>query len=202
MKPTAKNRAGAKKLLPETIFGAAEGLFYRFGVRKTTVGDICREAGISRMTFYKHFRDKTHVAEVLLNRIVDEMIGSFRRIMDQDIPYSERVRQFIEMKLNRAEGVGSSFVQEIYGSPYPVLHALLRRRMDENLKIALAEYRKAQRQGHIRPDVKPEFLVAYLNVMADMVVDERLTCLYPSPKELGAELMNLFFYGILKDRKR
>ncbi len=192
----------ARRALPENILASAEALFYKFGVRKTTVGDICREAGVSRMTFYKHYRDKVHVAEAVINKLIDEMIGSYRRIMGQKIPYGERVRQFIELKLAKADNMSASFIRDIYASPYPELHALLRRRMKENSETALEEYRKAQKEGHIRPDVKPEFIVAFLNIMADMVMDERLTSLYATPKELGAELMNLFFYGILKHRKR
>jgi AcrR family transcriptional regulator len=202
MKKIVRSRKSGKNPQAGKILATAESLFYKFGVRKTTVGDICQAAGISRMTFYKHFRDKVHVAEAVINKLIDEMIGNFRRIMDQGLPYSERVRQFIELKLSKVEGVSASFVQELYGSPYPELHALLRRRLDENLKIALDEYRRAQRLRHIRADVKPEFLVAFLNIMADLVVDERLTRLYSTPKELGAELMNLFFYGILKEERK
>lgn len=202
MKKQSKEAVKARNLQAEKALVAAETLFFKVGVRKTTVGDICQKAGVSRMTFYKHYRHKAHIAEVVINKLIDEMIGNFRRIMDQDIPYSERVRQFIELKLNKAEGISAPFVEEIYGSPYPELHALLLRRLDENLRIALDEYRKAQRQGHIRPDVKPEFLVAFLNIMADLVVDERLTRLFSTPKELGAELMNLFFYGILTEGRK
>lgn len=194
-----KSAQGAKNPRAEKILTAAESLFFKVGVRKTTVGDICQAAGISRMTFYKHFRDKTHVAEAAVNKIVDEMTAQFRSIMNQDIPYRDRIRQFIEMKLTRAEGIGESFVRELYGSPCPELQALVRRRMDENQKLALDEYRKAQRRGHLRPDIKPEFLVAVLNIMTDLMVDERLTRLYSTPTELAAELMNLFFFGILKN---
>ncbi|MBN2198218.1 MAG: TetR/AcrR family transcriptional regulator [Candidatus Aminicenantes bacterium] len=193
-------RNSGRRTRPDEILFSAERLFYRFGVRKTTVGDICRTAGISRMTFYKHYRDKVHIAEAVVNKLIDELTASYRRIMAQKIPYGERVRRFIELKLAKADDMSASFIKEIYASPYPALHALLRRRMEENLKIALDEYRSAQRAGHIRPDIKPEFIVAFLNIMADMVADERLTRLYATPKELGAELMNLFFYGILKDK--
>jgi hypothetical protein len=34
------------------------------------------------------------------------------------------------------------------------------------------------------------------------VADERFTHLYNTPKELAAELMNLFFYGILKEGRK
>ncbi|OGD24575.1 MAG: hypothetical protein A2Y56_13265 [Candidatus Aminicenantes bacterium RBG_13_63_10] len=202
MKKLRDSRNVGRRALPEKILASAEALFYKYGIRKTTVGDICREAGVSRMTFYKHYRDKVHAAENVVNKLVDEMIGNYLRIMNQNIPYEERIRQLIEMKLHKADGMSTPFIREIYASPYPALHALLRRRMDENLAIALAEFRKAKRRGHIRADVKPEFLIAFLNIMADMVTDERLARLFATPKELGAELMNLFFYGILKDGGR
>lgn len=180
------------------ILAAAETLFFKFGIRKTTVGDICRAAGISRVTFYHYFRDKEHAAEAVVNKLIDDMTAAFRRIMSQDVPYRRRIAEFIESKLNRAHGMSQAFVQELFQSPYPKLHELFRRRVQENRQLALDEFRQAQRQGHIRPDVKPEFLLAFLEIIADLSVDERLTSLYPTPKELGSELLNLFFFGILQ----
>jgi AcrR family transcriptional regulator len=194
-----KSAKTAKQMKAGRILAAAETLFFKFGIRKTTIGDICRAAAISRMTFYKYYRDKPHIAEVVVNKLIDDMISAFRRSMDRDIPYSQKITEFLELKLRKADGMSSAFVQELFLSPYPRLHALVRRRMDENLQVALDEFRKAQRQGHIRPGIKPEFLLVFLDIMADLAVDERLTRLFPSPKELGAELMNLFFYGIIQD---
>jgi AcrR family transcriptional regulator len=188
-----------RQAIDRRILAAAEALFFKFGIRKTTIGDICRAAAVSRMTFYKHFRDKPHVAEVVVNKLIDDMITAFRRSMDRDIPYSRKIAEFIEMKLKKADGMSSAFIQELFLSPYPELQALVRRRMDENLKVALDEFRHAQRQGHIRPGIKPEFLMAFMDIMADLAVDERLTRLYSNPRELGAEMLNLFFYGILQD---
>jgi AcrR family transcriptional regulator len=182
----------------ERILAAAETVFFKFGIRKTTVGDICRAAGISRVTFYHYFCDKELAAEAVVNKLIDDMTAAFRRIMSQDVPYSQRIAEFIESKLNRAHGMSQSFVQELFQSPYPKLHELFRRRLQENRQLALDEFRKAQRQGHIRPDVKPEFLLAFLEIIADLSIDERLTSLYPAPKELGSELLNLFFFGILQ----
>jgi hypothetical protein len=101
--------------------------------------------------------------------------------------------------LRKADRMSNAFVQELFLSPYPKLKALVRRRMDENLQVALDEFRNAQRQGHIRPGIKPEFLLVFMDIMADLAVDERLTRLFPEPKELGAALLNLFFHGIIQD---
>ena len=198
----AKKSASSEKAKPEPasrILAAAETLFFRFGIRKTTIGDICQAAGISRMTFYHYFRDKSHVAEAVVNRLIDDMTATFLRIMGQDVPYSQKISEFIEIKLNKADGMSKAFVQELFQSPYPRLHELFSRRKQENMQVALDEFRRAQRQGHIRPGVKPEFLLAFLDILADLTVDERLTRLYPSPKELGSELLNLFFFGIIQE---
>ncbi|MBN2345374.1 MAG: hypothetical protein JXO51_03215, partial [Candidatus Aminicenantes bacterium] len=133
------------------------------------------------------------------NRLIDDMTATFLRIMGQDIPYSRRIAEFIEIKLNKADGMSKAFVQELFQSPYPRLHELFRRRKQENMQVALDEFRRAQQQGHLRPGVKPEFLLAFLDIVSDLTVDERLTRLFPSPKELGSELLNLFFYGIIQE---
>ncbi len=40
------------------LFAAALPIFNRFGYRKTTIEEICREAGLSKRTFYEEFDDK------------------------------------------------------------------------------------------------------------------------------------------------
>jgi AcrR family transcriptional regulator len=191
----------AKREPTDRILAAAETLFFKLGIRKTTIGDICRTASISRMTFYHYFPDKSHVAEAVVNRLIDDMIGTFKRIMDQDVPYSRKIAEFIDIKLNKADGMSKAFVQDLFMSPYPRIHELFRRRSEENLQIALNEFRQAQRQGHIRPGVNPEFLMVFLDILTELAVDERLVRLYSSPRELGSELMNLFFYGIIQEGK-
>ena len=42
----------------EQIMVAAEAVFTRFGVVKTTMDDIGRQAGVSRPTVYRYFGDR------------------------------------------------------------------------------------------------------------------------------------------------
>jgi len=51
------------------ILHAAEIAFERFGVTKTTIDDIAREAGVSRPTIYRYFRDRdTLIAAMIESR--------------------------------------------------------------------------------------------------------------------------------------
>ena len=53
----------------EQLIRTGKELFWKFGFRRVTVEEICSEAGISKMTFYKYFSNKLD----LVKRIMDEI---------------------------------------------------------------------------------------------------------------------------------
>ncbi|MEM9343882.1 MAG: helix-turn-helix domain-containing protein [Pseudomonadota bacterium] len=59
----------------ENILEAALRAFTRFGVTRTSMADIAREAGISRQTLYKSFRSKDDVLRTHL-RLYTEAVAS------------------------------------------------------------------------------------------------------------------------------
>jgi AcrR family transcriptional regulator len=61
------------------ILDAAGRVFGRYGIQKTTVSDIVREAGVSRATLYKHFESKEDVFREVLNREIAEILEADRR---------------------------------------------------------------------------------------------------------------------------
>lgn len=71
----------------QKIVAAADALFAQRSYIGTSIEDIAREAGISRVTFYKHFKSKLDVAVGILDRYASKMIddyGSLGRIADPD----------------------------------------------------------------------------------------------------------------------
>ncbi len=60
------------------FFEAAKPIFLRFGFRKTTVEDICREAGASKRTFYELFRDKGDLLMQLCLSIAEGMAVTWK----------------------------------------------------------------------------------------------------------------------------
>lgn len=76
-----------KKESRDKIVAAANALFARCSYISTSIEDIAREAGISRVTFYKHFKNKLEVAIGILDRYASHMIddyGSLGRYRDPD----------------------------------------------------------------------------------------------------------------------
>ena len=56
------------------ILSGAAKCIARYGTRKTTMADICREGGVARGTLYNHFRTKPDVYAALLHDEVEDLL--------------------------------------------------------------------------------------------------------------------------------
>lgn len=77
------------------ILDAAGRVFGRYGISKTTVTDIVREAGVSRATLYKHFETKEDVFRAVLSREVNEILAADRRAVADAVTTHEKLRAAI-----------------------------------------------------------------------------------------------------------
>jgi len=176
---------------------AAHGLFWRYGIKRVSVEEICRTAGISKMTFYAHFKNKVELALYVLSKVMQTGIKAYRDIMDCDAPFAEKAEDFIQLKIEANPEVSREIVEELVHSPIPEIAEYIQGQTQQNIRLLLDDLDQAQQKGEIRQDIKPEFLLFFIQHMIELATDERLTGLYSSPQELTRELLNLFFYGIL-----
>ena len=181
----------------QQLVTTSKELFKRYGTRRVSVEEICRTAHVSKMTFYKHFSNKVDLVKYLICQMISENMAQYRSIMDEDIPFSEKVEKTIEMKLEQSKDVGQEYFHDLTQNPDPEIANLLARKRQEAFHQVLSDYLKAQNQGDIRQDMKPEFILYFLNHIVEMVADDRLVKLYDSPEKLIMELTKFFFYGIL-----
>ena len=192
---TTDNSNHNKKI--QQLVTTAQKLFMRHGIRRVTVEEICSEANISKMTFYKYFKNKIELTKYLLNQINSEQITAYRNIMKQEIPYPDKVKDMIQLKHERTKMVSQEFIHDLYKNPVPEIAELLEKFRKESLNEVLNDLKDAKDQGDIRENLKPELILYFLNHMGEMVKDGNLLNIYQSPNELIMELINFFFYGIL-----
>ncbi|MBB3603743.1 AcrR family transcriptional regulator [Mycolicibacterium sp. BK556] len=66
------------------IIMAAFACFRTHGLKKTTVVDICRQADISRSTFYEYFRDKETIVEACAESASQNFYRMLAKAIDRD----------------------------------------------------------------------------------------------------------------------
>lgn len=180
-----------------SLVNAAERLFWKFGIKRITVDEICHEANISKMTFYKYFDNKIELAKHMLQIKMKQSMDKYREIMDSDIPFSEKIELSVQLKMEQTENISQEFLTDLYRNPYPELLELFDSLRKELLLEILKDFSRAQESGELRKDLKPEFIIYFMNHMFDMAKEKELISLYPDAQQLIMELTNFFFYGIM-----
>jgi len=183
------------------ILHKSRELFWKYGFRRVTIDEICREAKTSKMTFYKFFPNKLELARTVFDHEVDKGLQKFREILKEDSSPSEKMEKMLKMKLEGTNDISNEFLNDFYSSPDLGLST----HIEEKTRIIWAEilelFKDGQREGWIRKDMKVEFLFNFLQRSTSVITDKELLKLYSSPQELIMELANLFVYGISPIKK-
>jgi AcrR family transcriptional regulator len=181
----------------ELILKTGKELFWKFGFKRVTVEELCREAGISKMTYYKFFPNKIELVKTLMNKVLEEALEKYRKISASDIPYPEKVIQMIHLKQEQVNTMSSEFFRDYVQSDDPDLINFLNQLTQENLQMFTNDFKKAQEDGDIRAGLKVEFIMYMMNHLVEMAQDDTLLDMYDEPQDLVMEIINFLFYGIL-----
>ncbi len=179
------------------ILATGKTLFWKHGFRRVTVEEICTEANVGKMTFYKHFANKMELVKAIMEKLTDETLQRYEEIMNSNIPFTEKVELQLRMKMEDTAELSSEFLDDLLIHGDPELMQYMSDLSKRILTIVHNDYIDAQKRGEIRKDVKPEFIIYFLNHMYDMLKDEQLINMYKDPNELAMELTRFFFYGIV-----
>ncbi|WP_336518527.1 TetR/AcrR family transcriptional regulator [Pollutibacter soli] len=178
------------------IVEAASVLFWKFGLRKVSVEDICKKADISRMTFYRYYTNKTELAKHVFDTSVNAANEKFRIILSASSTAEEFLKNMIDLKSEGTRGISEEFIQDFYGNPGPELRAYVNQRTQEEWKLIKSEFKKAKNRKLIRDDVNIDFLIQLILSYGSLVSNEAFTKIFRKPGDLIKEFTKMIAYGI------
>jgi AcrR family transcriptional regulator len=181
----------------QQIVSTARDLFWKFGFRRVSIEEICREANVSKMTFYKHFKNKDELVKHIIDLITGIAMKKYREIMDSDMSFIQKVEKSILLKMESSNEMSQEFFDDFHKNASPELRDHFNKLVRANLQTIQNDYKEAQKKGDVRPDINPNFILYYLDKILEMAKDENLMKMYKSPPDLINELTRFFFYGIL-----
>jgi AcrR family transcriptional regulator len=185
----------------DQLIDAARDLFWKHGFRRVSVEEICRKAGISKMTYYRFFPNKLELAKKVYDITVDESVGKFRSIMADTSTPSEKMRNILQLKLESTNDISKEFLQDFYNNPEPVLLQYIEQKTRDTWNVVLSDFKDAQQKGWFRKDIKIEFLMYFSQKIVELTQDEYLLSMYEKPQDLIMEITNFFLNGLtVKDR--
>ena len=73
------------------ILDAAVGVFFRFGLSKTTMDDVARAAGLSRQGLYLQFTSKNELFEAAVRHAVFGAVAAAKAALGREGPLAPRL---------------------------------------------------------------------------------------------------------------
>ena len=179
------------------ILKAAKKLFFESGLNKVTIEEICAESSVSKMTFYRNFKNKEEIARSILESVFEESNIQYKSIMDQEISFAKKVEQIILMDKNYADQISSEFVNDLLSYKTDVFIELINKN-NEVMDLQLEkDFMKAQKKGELRKETPVAFYIHMLKVIRNKIKDPNLKSLYKEDKDMWIDLTYFYFYGIL-----
>ena len=180
----------------EKIMAAARDLFWKHGFRRVSIDEICRNAGISRMTYYRYFQNKTDLAKLVLKKVVDEGYDKFLSILAGEDSPEEKIGKILSLKFDGTHEVSREFLNDFYFDKSSDLHAYIQEISSETWKKIIGVIEDSKRKGIFREDLNPSFFYIISQKIAEMLSDPQVLKLFNSPQEMIMESARLLIYGI------
>lgn len=183
------------------LMQAGRELFWKYGIRRVSVEEICKVAGVSRMTFYKHFPNKNQLAIVILEDIFRQSLLKYRNVMDGKGSFARKISAIINLKIEFSRDLSAEFLQELYQSGSPEIIHFVKEWTNKTMEMVRNDFETARKKGEIRHEIRSEVLLYLVNHLTSLVTDAKFAGFYRHPSEMIQDLSEYFFYGIMPRRK-
>jgi AcrR family transcriptional regulator len=173
---------------PDQIIKTASDLFSRFGAKRVTVEEICKTAGVSKVTFYKYFKNKLDLIRHIRDELIEIGFNKFDEISAMDISYPEKIELMTRWRIEFFSQMKNEFIHELFS-------------LDEVVEEAKQRYLRnismAQEKGEIQPDLSPELIWLVSEKLNEIIRDKSWQTVFTDYSEFQEQMRRLFFFGLL-----
>jgi len=178
------------------ILVASKKLFWKYGYKKVSIEEICREAKVSKVTFYKFYPNKIELAKKIIDQIVDNSMQELKYLVENAVSTSELLGTLIKAKKDGIHEISKEFVSDFYTDNSLGLKEYILIRINEVMNETIVGMKRLQERGLIRSDLNIPFFLHFSKKMDGFMDDPYLLSLFPNPEDLVMEITKLLTYGM------
>jgi len=180
------------------LLQAAKNLFSQKGFHSVSVEEICRHAGASKMSFYRHFKDKTHIALIRMQAFIAEEQSWAEALLASDRLFPEKMNLIYIKRFEHAKKVGDQFLLDFFALLDPGVISFKRKLEKETTKLNLQFLSQGQKVGLISQKVKPKIFLFFIQKRNELLMDKELEKLCPNREEKFTIVNDFFYFGLSK----
>ena len=179
-----------------TIVHAANQLFRKYGYKKVTIQEICKEACVSKTTFYKAFEDKASIAKRIISETAKGIESSVSKTCRKSHGVKGKVEELLKLHDQFVDEIGYDFISETMSAPEEISHILSQvfSNFEKNLTKTI---RLGQKTGEISSEININFALSLLRKLHQLESNAEFIETLPNATKRSNQLSYIFFNGIL-----
>lgn len=156
--------------------------------------EICKNAGISKMTFYKYFTSKWDIGRTVIDITFKKGLFYYNKMIQEDLPFAEKIEQTLKITMIQINTIGAPFIEDLTDKRSP-LNSHFSAKQKAVIRLSIDFLTKAKNDGYIKKETKTPFLIFMLDRISELFNDPELISIMPETNERGYELASLFLHA-------
>ena len=176
----------------------ATELFYQQGWKLTSVAEICRVAGVSRVTFYKYFPTKQDLVKSIFEERKNNIRQEFDRLLATKADLATVSQQILTMQQESMATLYSAAVlHDLNHDQDETLQAFFRQMAQEKYHYMNYFFSTIQKRKSLRNDFPVILIDVLIQKMDEMIHSSVLQQHYAGKEQqLFKDVLQLFLHGL------
>lgn len=176
----------------EQIMRTTYDLICRFGIEKTSIAEISKQANVSPVSIYNYFGSKEELVRMTLIDLLNKTMSKYEELLQKAIPFQEKMELFLRDRGEMAERMSMELVQ---ASSDPAIREHIEAFYKERtipFFINLIEIGK--QEGCIDSNLSMEAVLLYIQMFKEVLA--RPGFVAQSSPSMLQDIDRLFYHGL------
>ena len=182
----------------QTIINAARRLFREHGFSAVSVGGICAEAAVSRVTFYKYYSGKNALLQAIVTEQKNRVRAEFEALLARQCSLREAAEAvFALQRQSFDELYSAAFLRDIEENTDLELERFFHELNEEKYAFMRGFFHTLQQRRLIQPDLPVELIDLFIRQADILMRHPQLAALYAAaPQKLPQDVLGLLLHGL------
>ena len=182
----------------QTIADTARRLFREHGFSAVSVGSICAEATVSRVTFYKYYSGKNALLQEIVTEQKNRVRAKFENLLARQCSLREAAEAvFALQRQSFDELYSATFLRDIEENTDLELEQFFHELNEEKYAFMRGFFHTLQQRRLIQPDLPVELIDLFIRQADILMHHPQLTALYTAaPQKLPQDILGLLLHGL------
>ncbi len=181
----------------ESIRKAALELFTAYGIKKVSIAEIAKKAGVNPVTIYNHFSDKDSLVHDVIKGLIMDRWKKVREILESDRQFIVKLEQIVSDKIKLASLYSGEFIQTAVSEDMGIKEMVESLYKNEINPLLSKFIQDGQKSGSIRRDLSIDTISIYIDMFTSLArTHPELFSNQEQLVKFTRETWTLFLYGL------